>query len=47
MENYKLKELDFKELEDINGGWILFVAGAFVAGVTYGYIKEKIDSEQW
>ena len=45
MEN--LKELNEKELQEANGGWLLLVAGAFVAGTVYGYVKEKIDSGQW
>ena len=47
MEKNKFIDLNQQEIQSIDGGWLLFVAGAFVAGVTYGYVKEKIDSGQW
>ncbi|MCH7399038.1 class IIb bacteriocin, lactobin A/cerein 7B family [Belliella sp. DSM 107340] len=34
-----------QELENVQGGWLIFVAGACVVGI--GYVKEKLDSGQW
>lgn len=45
MEN--LKDLSEQELHETQGGWLIFVAGAFVVGTAYGYVKEKLDSGQW
>lgn len=42
-----LNNLTEQELQKVQGGWLLFVAGAFVAGVAYGYVKEKLESGQW
>jgi hypothetical protein len=42
-----LKELNENELQEANGGWLLLVEGALVAGTVYSYVKEKIDSGQW
>ena len=45
--NSKLTPLTRDELKNIEGGWLLFVAGVFVAATAYGYVKEKLNSGQW
>jgi lactobin A/cerein 7B family class IIb bacteriocin len=47
MEKVKFISLTEEELKSTQGGWLLFVAGALVAGTVYGYVKEKLDSGQW
>jgi lactobin A/cerein 7B family class IIb bacteriocin len=47
MKKSKFVSLTENEIKSTQGGWLLFVAGAFVAGTAYGYVKEKLDSGQW
>ncbi len=43
----KFSSLTKDEMETTQGGWLIFVAGVFVAATAYGYVKEKLDSGQW
>ncbi|GAA0880575.1 hypothetical protein GCM10009119_35450 [Algoriphagus jejuensis] len=47
MEKDKFISLSPEELQNTQGGWLIFVAGAFVVGTVYGYVKEKVNSGQW
>ena len=42
-----LQELSFKEAKETEGGILGVVACAFLLGVGYGYVKEKLESGQW
>ena len=47
LEIYGVNSLSFREEKEINGGIIGLIISAFWAGVVYGYVKEKFDSEEW
>jgi|GEM_PF-1611645 hypothetical protein len=45
--NKNVKPLSLNELKKVNGGGAGLFPLVFVAGVAYGYIKEKLDSGKW
>ena len=47
LQNLEVRELSHVEKIETEGGIIGLLIGAFVAGVAYGYVKEKFASGDW
>lgn len=39
----EMRELDFNEIEEVNGGFLQFVAIGFAAGLAVGYVIGRLD----
>lgn len=47
LENYGVQEMNAKEMKKTDGGILGLIAFAFIAGMAYGYTKEKFNSGEW